>query len=180
MTSDTALAPEVHDIAGTRWRIDPSDSRVEFQVPHFYGLMTVKGHFDDYEGFLDLSSNPAVELTIDAASLDTGNAKRDAHLRSEEFFDIAAHPQVRFIAASAALDGESLHVAGELVAAGATVPLELVATLRRLDGELEVQATTTVDHRRLGMNWSPMGIMRAPSKLIVTGRLVPDDKEGLS
>jgi polyisoprenoid-binding protein YceI len=174
MPSNTEDAAQAPDIALSRWRIDPDRSRIEFQVPHFYGLMTVTGHFDRYEGFLDLGSDPAIELTIEAASLVTGNKKRDTHLRSEDFFDAQAHPQVRFIADSASLDGERLHVAGRLEAAGASVPLEFDATLRQLTRELQVQATTTVDHRRLGMTWSPLGIMRTPSKLTVTARLVPD------
>jgi polyisoprenoid-binding protein YceI len=174
MTSNAAGAAPAPDITATRWRIDPSRSRVEFHVAHFYGLMTVKGRFDRYDGFLDLASDPAVELTIDAASLDTGNTKRDTHLRSEDFFHVQAHPRARFTAGTARLDGDRLHVAGRLEAAGTSVPLELDATVRQLDRELEVHARTTVDHRLLGMTWSPMGIMRTPSKLIVNALLVPD------
>jgi hypothetical protein len=58
-------------------------------------------------------------------------------------------------------------------AAGKSVPLQRDATLRPVDGELEVEAATHADHRELGMTWSPLGILRAPSKLIVRGRLVP-------
>ena len=50
--------------------------------------------------------------------------------------------------------------------------MELDATLRQVDGELEVQAVTHADQRQLGMTWSPLGILRAPSKLIISGRLV--------
>lgn len=174
MVNDGEGTVQAATIAGTRWRIDPDRSRIEFQVPHFYGLITVKGHFETYEGFLALGSRPAIELTIDAASLDTGNKKRDVHLRSEDFFDVPAHPRVRFVADSGSLDGQRLRVAGRLEAAGASVPLALDATLHGLDGELEVLASTTVDHRQLGMTWSPLGMVRTPSKLTVTGRLVPD------
>lgn len=161
-------------IAATRWRIDPGRSRVEFRVRHFYGLITVKGHFKSYAGFLALDSEPAVELTIDAASLETGHGKRDEHLRSEDFFDVQAHPHVRFLADAATLERERLHVAGRLEAAGSSVPLELDATLRGVDDELEVHAETSVNHRLLGMTWSPLGLLRTPSTLIVTGRLVAD------
>jgi hypothetical protein len=50
--------------------------------------------------------------------------------------------------------------------------LELTATVREIDGELEIDASTNADHRELGMTWSPLGILRAPSTLIVRGRLV--------
>ena len=62
---------------------------------------------------------------------------------------------------------------GQLDAAGKAIPLELDATLRHLDGELETDAVTEADHRRLGITRSPLGILRTPSKLIVRGRLIP-------
>lgn len=145
---------------------------------HFYGLMTVKGRFERYEGTLDLRSTPAVQLNIDADSLDTKQAKRDQHLRSADFFDVEDHPYVRFVSDGAVLEGDALKVRGRLQAAGKTIPLELDATLRRVDGELEVEAVTHADHRELGMTWSPLGILRAPSKLIVRGRLVRQEGSG--
>jgi polyisoprenoid-binding protein YceI len=154
------------------WRLDPARSSVEFHVRHFYGLMTVKGDFADYAGTLDLSAEPAVELTIQAASLNTKMAKRDKHLRSGDFFDVEHHPQVRFSSDSATVNGDKLTVHGQLHAAGRQIPLELDATVREIDGELQIEAVTHADHRELGMTWSPLGILRAPSKLIVRGRLV--------
>jgi polyisoprenoid-binding protein YceI len=154
------------------WQLDPTRSSVEFHVRHFYGLMTVKGQFADYDGTLELGANPAVELTIQADSLNTKMAKRDEHLRSGDFFDVENHPHVRFISDSATLDGDKLSVRGQLHAAGRQLPLELDATVREIDGELEIEAVTEADHRELGMTWSPLGILRAPSKLIVRGRLV--------
>ncbi len=171
-TPSTSSPPSMTDLATSTWRVDPARSSIEFHVRHFYGLMTVKGHFDRYEGTLALGSEPAVALTIDAASLDTKNAKRDAHLRSADFFDVEHHPQVRFVSDSAVLDGDTLKVRGQLHAAGKHVPLDLDATVRAVDGELEIEAVTHADHRELGMRWSPLGILRAPSKLIVRGRLI--------
>src|SRR3954453_8344721 len=107
------------------WRLDPTRSSVEFHVRHFWGLISVKGDFSAYEGTLDLSATPAVELTIEADSLDTEHVKRDTHLRSEDFFDVERHPQVRFVSDSARLDGGALHVRGQLHAGGQQIPLEL-------------------------------------------------------
>src|SRR5215212_3039506 len=168
-TTQTAAANRIADGA---WRLDPARSSVAFHVRHFYGLMTVKGEFADYEGTLDLNGIPAAELTIQAASLDTKLAKRDEHLRSKDFFDVERHPQVRFVSDSARLDGDTLRVRGQLHAAGRQIPLELDATVREVDGELEVEGVTEADHRDLAMTWSPLGILRAPSKLIVRSRLV--------
>ena len=77
---------------------------------------------------------------------------RDKHLRSADFFDVENHPQVRFVSDSATLDGERLKVRGRLYAAGTSMPLELEASLRRVGDELEVDARTYGDHRKLGMS----------------------------
>lgn len=159
------------DITSATWHLDPTRSSVAFHVRHFWGLMTVKGRFHHYEGTLNLQSKPAIELTIDADSLDTGHAKRDTHLRSSDFFDVANHPQVKFVAETASVSDGVLSARGELHAAGRHVPLDIEATLRQVGDELEVEATAVVDHRTLGMTWSPLGILRPP-RLIVRGRLV--------
>jgi polyisoprenoid-binding protein YceI len=174
MNTQSVDSPDAPGIQRTRWRLDPKRSSVEFHVRHFYGLMTVRGRFERFEGTLELRSDPAVRLTIDATSLDTKQKKRDQHLRSADFFDVELHPQVQFISDRATLEGGRLNVHGELHAAGRTIPLDLDATLSYMDGELDVQAVTHADHRELGMTWSPLGILRAPSKLIVSGHLVPD------
>jgi polyisoprenoid-binding protein YceI len=170
MSNDTV--PAAGGLATGTWRLDPPRSSVEFQVRHFYGLITVKGRFDRYQGSLDLSARPAVELVIDAESLDTNQKQRDKHLRSDDFFDVVNHPQVRFEADAATLDGTALKVRGLLYAAGKHIPLDVDATVTPAGEAFEIEATALADHRELGMLWSPMGILRAPSKLVVRGRLV--------
>ncbi len=164
--------PSVHE---GRWRLDSQRSSVEFHVPNFYGLQTVKGRFGSYEGTLELGAHPAAELTIDAASLDTEHARRDTHLRSAAFFDVERHPYVRFTSSSATADGDTLKLRGKLVAAGQQVPLELDASVRVVDGELEVEAVTYADQRELGMTFSPLGTVRTPTKLIVHARLIREE-----
>jgi polyisoprenoid-binding protein YceI len=162
--------------ASRRWAVDPRRSTVEFRVPTFWGLSTVVGHFDRFEGSYgdDDDDVPAIDLTIDAESLDTGNETRDRHLRSERFFDVAEHRQVRF---SSTLINEfdgSLAMNGQLEAAGGSVPVALDATVRQEGDELEIEATTTVDQRELGMTFSPLGMIRTPATLHVKARLTPD------
>jgi len=156
----------------TSWRLDPARSNVQFEVPHFWGLMTVKGSFSAYEGILALGDTPSVSLTIDAASVDTGQAKRDQHLRSRDFFNVEHHPTITFTSERANLDGETLTVDGTLQVAAGRLALTLAATLREEGEELEIEGSTTVDHRQLGIVWSPLGVMRSPSVLRVNGRLV--------
>jgi polyisoprenoid-binding protein YceI len=139
-----------------------------------WGLVTVKGHFDAYHGQLDLSADPAIELTIDAASLQTGNRKRDQHLRSDDFFDAENHPQVQFLSDAVDLQGDTLRVHGHLSAAGRSIPVELDAQVRQVDGELEIEAATTAPHRELGITSSPLQMIRAQSELYVHAYLAPN------
>src|SRR3954454_750111 len=113
-TTPTVTTDPAAPITAGAWRLDPARSSVAFHVRHFYGLMTVKGEFADYDGTLELNAEPAVELTIQAASLNTQMAKRDDHLRSKDFFDVERHPQIRFVSDSAQLDGDTLSVRGQL------------------------------------------------------------------
>jgi polyisoprenoid-binding protein YceI len=163
------------EIRTTQWRLDPARSSLEFHVKHLWGMSTVEGRFSRYRGTLDLSADPAIELTIDAASLDTNNKRRDEHLRSADFFDVENHREIRFVSESALLDGERLEVRGQLHARGASVQLAVDATLKAVGDELELEATTTTDQRRLGMTWNAIGMVRAPSRLTLAGRLVRDD-----
>jgi polyisoprenoid-binding protein YceI len=159
-------------IAEGRWRIDPARSNVEFRTPTVWGLATVKGRFERYDGTLDMQRSPAIELTIDANSLTTKNGLRDRHLRSADFFDVANQPEIRFVSDSARLEGDRLKVRGRLSAAGESMPLELDASVRRIGDELELEARTDVDHRKLGMSNGILGMIPPPSALTVRGRIV--------
>ena len=173
MSTDTLThPPDTQSVPLEHWRIDPTRSSVEFRAQTLWGLATVEGRFKRYEGTLDLQQNPVIELTIDAASINTNLGLRDRHLRSADFFDVVNHPQVSFVSDSATLEGERLKVRGRLHAAGKSIPLELDARLRRVGDELEVDARTNADHRKLGMSHGLLGMIPTPSKLIVHGRLV--------
>ena len=71
------------------FEVDPQRSEIGFAVKTIWGLQTVRGVFDTYDGSLHVRAGGAAdELTIDAASLDTQNNRRDQHLRSPDFFDV--------------------------------------------------------------------------------------------
>jgi len=159
--------------APTRWSVNRDETSVAFAVKTFWGLTTVRGRFDRFDGSYEVGPDGTkIELTIDADSLDTGNRTRDKHLRSTDFFGVAEHPQVRFTSTrvSDARDG-TLHVEGDLEAAGKVVPLECDATVKQVDDVLEVEATTTVDQRQLGMSSGPPGMIRPPATVHVKARL---------
>jgi len=157
----------------TRWAVDSEKSSVEFAVKTFWGLATVRGRFERFVGWYDADPDrPSIELTIDAGSLNTELGKRDEHLRSADFFNIADHPQVRFTSTRACNAGDgTLHVQGGLEAAGVVVPLEFDAAVRQVGVELEVVAATTVDPRRFGMSTGHLGMIRPPARLYIMVRL---------
>jgi polyisoprenoid-binding protein YceI len=158
----------------TRWRLDPSASTAEFRVPHFWGLVTVKGHFERLDGYLELDDRGQrqMTLTIDAASLHTGIRQRDKHLRSSDFFDTDSHPKMRFRSTSVSdIADNRLRVDGELEAAGQRLALTLEPTIHQTNDQLEIDVTTTVDQRQLGMTWSPLGMTKSPATLIVHASL---------
>lgn len=160
-------------LAGGAWQLDPERSTVAFAVPFWWGLGTIKGRFTQYVGRLDLGARPAIELTIDAGSVDTGNARRDQHLRSEDFFAVTRDPYIRFVSRTVSLRDGQLSVLGELTARGSRLELELDATVTAHGDAYELRAETFVMHSGLGMTWNPGQITRPWCKLSVGGCLVP-------
>jgi polyisoprenoid-binding protein YceI len=157
---------------GGVWLPDRERTRIEFRVRAFWGLASVTGRFDVYDGRLDLSSDPAVGLTIDAGSLQTGNRRRDRHLRSPDFFDVESHPHVRFVSGAVQRRSETLAVRGHLWVRGRSIPLEVSARMRSVGDELELEASTVAAHRELGMTWSPLGMIAPRSELRIKARLI--------
>ena len=168
----SALAESVTTIE--EWTTDPGRTTVEFEVEHFWGLHAVRGRFQSFSGaYVVGPGGSAIELTIDAASVDTGCAARDRHLRSAEFFHAEEHPQVRFTSTRiTGLGGGRVRVAGELEAAGRRVPLAFDASVRLTDADLEFEATATVDQSRFGMAEGPLRNVRRPATVRVKTRLV--------
>jgi len=165
--------------ASTLWRVDPEQTVVDFAVQSFWGLITVRGRFDRFDGWYEVGLDGAsIELTIDAHSLDTGNATRDRHLRSADFFHVAEHPLVRFTSTRIRDTGDgTLRVEGSLEAAGTAIPLAFDAKVRRIGDELEVEAATAIDLRDAGMSQGHAGMIRPLAKVHAKARLSDNDQK---
>jgi polyisoprenoid-binding protein YceI len=111
------------------WNVDPSHSSVEFRVKHL-GISTVRGSFREFEGRIEIgedTDSTRAYGSIKAASLDTGEPKRDEHLRSPDFFDAENYPEITFESTSVeVVDDEEFHVTGDLTMHGVTHPIRLV------------------------------------------------------
>jgi polyisoprenoid-binding protein YceI len=172
----TTTASERTTAAPPRWSLDRDGSSVGFTVKTMWGLIPVRGRFDRFAGSYEVGRNgTTIELTIEADSIDTGNPKRDEHLRSPDFFDVDDHAQVRFRSTRVNAVGDgTLHVAGNLEAAGIAEPLEFAVTVRPAGDGLALEATTTVDQRRFGMSSGLFGMVRRPATLHVEALLKRD------
>lgn len=115
--------------APATWTVDPTHVSVEFAVKHLM-IATVKGRFGSVQATLHGAPgdplSTSAEAVIDVASLDTGNADRDAHLRSADFFDAERYPTLRYVSRSVRpLDADEFEVEGDLTIRGITQPVTL-------------------------------------------------------
>ena len=114
--------------ANEAFKIDPANSTIGFRLGHMLGK--VNGKFTKFDGRIDLSrehpQQSSVTVRIQASSIDTGIAKRDAHLRSEEFFNVAKYPEITFKSRSVKqTDAQSGDVQGDLTMHGVSRPITL-------------------------------------------------------
>jgi len=146
-----------------RWEIDSSHSSIYFSVRHLV-IATVRGHFTRWTATLVAPDGDftrgSVEATIDASSIDTGVADRDAHLKSPDFLDVAQYPEIRFTTSRAIKEDHDLRVAGRLTIKGVTRDVVLdVEHLGRVkdpwgNERAAFSATTTIDRRDFGLTWN--------------------------
>jgi polyisoprenoid-binding protein YceI len=114
------------------WTVDPAHSNVEFSVKHL-GIATVRGAFNEFEGGFEVGEDGSARArgTVNAASIDTNEDRRDAHLRSEDFFHAEIHPELSFESTEIRPLGEDAFlIHGELTMRGVTRPVVLEAELQ--------------------------------------------------
>jgi polyisoprenoid-binding protein YceI len=116
--------------ADTAWNIDPVHSNVEFSVKHMMAS-NVRGRFGKVSGDVQYDgqhpANATINATIAVASIDTNDAKRDGHLKSPDFFDLAKFPEIKFVSKQITQQGDDLKIKGDLTLHGVTMPVVLTA-----------------------------------------------------
>lgn len=147
-----------------RWQIDSSHSGIQFTVRHLV-IAKVRGQFGRWTGTLEVPdrdfARASVEVVIDASSIDTGVADRDAHLRSADFFDVEHYPEITFTSASVTETADDrLRVAGALTIKGVTRDVALDVDILGLakdpwgNERAAFSATTSIDRREFGLTWN--------------------------
>ena len=171
-TARTPVSPSA--IEAGRWILDPAGSTVRVRHKTFWGLATVSGHFTAVSGEGEVLADGSARgtLTIDAASLDTRNPKRDAHLRGADLLDTDRHPEI-VVVVSGAVPGEgaAVTVDGELTVLGRTRPLSFTARLTEATADAAtLTADADIDRTAFGMTWNRLGMMKGAAALAVTAR----------
>jgi polyisoprenoid-binding protein YceI len=164
--------------AASTWDIDTAHTTVTFSVRHMM-VTNVHGTFTKVSGTVSLDdkdvSKSSLEITIDPASVDTRNEKRDAHLRSPDFFDVAKFPSITFKSTKVVAAGKGhLKVTGDLTLHGVTKPVTLDLegpTPEVLDprgnAKMGASATTKINRSDYGMK---------PGMPMATGGFVVSDE----
>jgi polyisoprenoid-binding protein YceI len=147
------------------WTIDPDHSSIGFKVKHLM-VANVKGSFDKHTGTVEINdkdiTKSKVEVSIDTNSINTNVQKRDEHLRSADFFDVATYPTMTFVSKKVAKAGKDrLKVTGDLNLHGVT--RQVVLDVEPLSKESKdpwgnirrgTTATTKIDRKDFGLTWN--------------------------
>ncbi len=166
-TATPATGARTQGAQTTTWVIDPAHSNVGFSVKHLM-IATVRGSFTQVQGTVKLDerdpTTAEIDITIPTASVTTRDEKRDAHLRSPDFFDVAESPTIAFRSTRVEpvnpLSRDRWRVVGDLTMHGVTRPVELAVEQTGggsdlLDAEVAPFAATTKISRRdsgIGLN----------------------------
>ena len=151
-------------MATTTWNIDTTHSSISFSIRHLV-IAQVRGQFKSFTGAVVLDeSDPqksSVTVDIDAASIDTAEAKRDEHLRSADFFDVAQFPRLTFTSKRVETAGKQVvRVIGDLSIHGVT--REVTLAVEELghakdpwgNQRAAFAATTSIDRKDFGLRWN--------------------------
>ena len=159
----TASVPALTELTGT-YTVDPAHTRIGFVARHAM-VTKVRGSFDEFAGTAVLDgANPAnsrVEVTIEAASIDTRNAQRDEHLRGNDFLAMQEYPKITFASTGVRQAGETtFEVTGDLTIKGVTneitIPFEFEGAATDPFGNERVgfEGSVTINRRDYGVTWN--------------------------
>jgi polyisoprenoid-binding protein YceI len=169
-------------LAGDTWNIDTSHTQTGFSVKHFM-LSTVRGDFDKTTGTAVIDdadvTRSTVEVTIDVTTISTRDQKRDAHLKSPDFFDVAKYPTATFKSTKVEKAGEGLKVTGDLTMHGVTKPVVLdVTTLTKEmkdpygNWRRAVSATARLNRKDFGVSYGPDSVVSDLVNVSIEAELV--------
>ena len=155
-------------LAGS-WALDATRTQVKLETRHTWGLAPLHGVFRQVsgKGTVTAAGDVSGVVTVAAESVDTKNPRRDKHLRSADFFDIANHPDFTFAVDGASPSSGGVRIDGSLTVAGRTRPASFDATVTSVDGEVWLDGELRVNRADFGMTWNFLGIAAMRSSIVV-------------
>jgi polyisoprenoid-binding protein YceI len=177
-----AIAPALAFGQAATWNVDGAHTRAGFSVKHLV-ISDVKGDFDKLSGKAQVDeadlSKSSIEVTIEAASISTRDEKRDSHLKSPDFFDVAKFPTLTFKSTKivAGKDG-ALTVTGDLTMRGVTKPVTLEGSITNAITDPQgntrrgVSVTGKLNRKDFGVSYGPAAIVGDEVKLDIQAELV--------
>ena len=142
---------------------DKAHASINFRIKHL-GFSWLTGRFDTFKGTFSFDeANPSaskVDLSIDVASIETGSADRDGHLKSGDFFDAETYPTITFTSTKVERDGDDWNITGDLtikdVTKSVTIPFEQTGSARDPFGNVRVgfEGETTINRKDWGLTWN--------------------------
>jgi polyisoprenoid-binding protein YceI len=146
------------------WAFDESHSTVEFSVRHMM-ITNVKGRLGGIKGTIDMDdkdlSKSKVDVSLEAGTINTENAKRDEHLKSPDFFDVQKFPQIKFVSKKVTKNKDNIRVSGDLTIRGITKPVDLTVdgptpSIKDPWGKVKrgFSATTKINRKDFGITWN--------------------------
>src|SRR5215470_1050558 len=158
----TSIRTDLRQLTGN-YTIDPVHSRLGFVARHAM-VTKVRGTFNDFEGAIsfdgDNPANSTAQVTIKAASIDTRNAQRDEHLRSNDFLAMESHPEITFVATEFHPTQDGLELTGDLTIRGVTrqitIPFTYEGTATDPFGNARVgfEGSTAINRSDFGVSWN--------------------------
>ena len=161
----TLLVMIPHLALASTWKIDPAHTTVEFKIRHLM-ISWVKGVFTEVQGSAVINESDltksSVQIQIKTASLNTNNKKRDDHLRSPEFFDVATYPVMTFVSKKVVVaEGQPVEIVGDLTIHGVTrkVVLEVEDFSQTVtdpwgNTRRGATASTKINRKDYGLTWN--------------------------
>ena len=145
------------------WNVDPGRSTIGFKAKSMWGLAPVKGHFAEFSGDGQITDTQTVfgRIDIKVASVDTKIRKRDDHLRSADFFEVAKFPDISVVITGAeAVDGDIVDLRAQLTVKATTTQLPLRTKVAVLDdGAVRLSTQATIDRKDFGVDGNMIGMV---------------------
>lgn len=160
--SSSSTSSSTPSIPAGTWTVDPTHTRIGFVARHMM-VTKVRGSFHEFTADVEIAENPLesrLSAEVQMASIDTGNADRDGHLRTNDFFDVEQHPTMRLVATGFEPAGDRYVMHTDVTIKGVTKPVDFELEFDGVGQDpwgntrAGFTATTTVNRKDWGIEWN--------------------------